>query len=101
MRPLMVRLALLALGAIDDGSDEPGRGTVALSEQRVPALSRSGVCWFAPYLAMWKKAAARSANGCLAPFSIEAVDVAFTDAECQAGPSDDNACSSRSVNPFG
>jgi len=117
MRPLIVRLGLLALGAIDDGSDDPGRRalgiaqaaaahldpmrTVALPELRVLALSRSGVCWFAPYLAMWKESAARSANVSLAPFSIEPVDVAFTAAECQAEPSDDNACSSLSVNPFG
>src|SRR5260370_37375988 len=48
---------------------------------------------------MRKKAAARSASVSLLP--LEATDVVVDASVCHAGASDDIACNSRSVKPFG
>jgi hypothetical protein len=48
---------------------------------------------------MEKKAAARSASVSL--FPLEATDVVFDASVCHAGASDDIACNSSSVKPFG
>ncbi len=63
------------------------------------ALPRPGRFLRLRYLAMGKKAAARSASVSLLP--LEAADVVFDASVCHAGASDDIACNSRSVKPFG